>query len=251
LTLRTLLLLASLVMPAATRAPLGAAPGALRAVQTTHGLRFEITVPAQTYPQDALVQVTASMRNVSSHPLKLQKTCDYGYLWVEIVDEQGRVVFPPATPNASSPTCTARQSTTVLRPGQSRQRSAVVLLRAEHLHVVGSLASGRVIGTAVTVQLGPATPRPTVTESASGDVVTISPAGPVHGSLYTAVFTNCYLGIANVLTTIPRNRTDWVSNGSRVVGPDACVSDVYGTVSWQVVAGWIGQSAVIWNSPSD
>lgn len=247
MVIRSALVVAILLILMGSGTTVGAVAG-VHAKQVAHGLRFEIGVARRTYPRDALVQVTASVRNISARSILLRKTCGYGYLWVEVVDRRGQILYPPAIPAAPPPTCSGPTATAVLRPGGTMQRSLVVLLRGARLRVVGSLASGRTSGAAVTLRLVRGTP-PTVTAPTTGPYqATITPAGPVRGPLYVATFTNCYRGISNVLTVLPTDRTEWNRIAGRVVTPAPCASDVYGTVSWQLVAGWIGRPAVIWQS---
>lgn len=223
--------------------------GAIHTQQVVHGLQIELAVSQQTYPRGALAPVTASVRNVSSRPIQLRRTCGYGYLWVESVSESGRAAYPPAIPIAPTPTCSRAAPTITLRSGQVKKRALVIWLRGSHLRVAVSVVTGTIVGAAITLHLTSGTP-PAVTRSHSGPngPVMIVPREQVHGPLYFAIYSHCDLG-ANIVDSVsPRSRTGWMTTTDRVVLPPPCQSNVYGFMSWRLVAGWVGQPAVTWDS---
>jgi len=102
---------------------------------TSHGVELSLLLPRRTYPRNALVSTTVTLRNVSKHVVHLTTSPSINGSQgpqVSVLDARRNVVYPPALqklfrfPNPSP-------GQLRLRPGEAYQTQMYVILRAAHL----------------------------------------------------------------------------------------------------------------------
>jgi hypothetical protein len=155
-----LLLLPPLLL---SRPATAAHSGSLSATTKSLGAALTLTVPNRIYPRNALMRVTVSLRNISSHPIMFGAPCQPA-LQANVEDRSGYVEYPPPLPRSfpphNCPPPPLHPHVPVLRPREARFGKFYVVLRAAHLRaqaVVGQFNS-EIFTPVLTVRLAPAPP---------------------------------------------------------------------------------------------
>lgn len=233
------------VAQASACAPDAACPYAVTAHETVvttqnDAVRLTLTLPARTYPQNALVLATVRLENISGHPVWYTDACPGGVLSIQVTDAQGGLYYPPAQPGGPQPKCKRAQSVP-LAPGDVIQRGIFAVLRAPNIRALAEIGKtpGSYFETApVTLQLTAGTP-PAVQVHASPAVsATITPPAGSQGPLYVNAWARCGTGAGSAASTSgPVSFTPVY--GSTTITPD--VQGPCQALEWHALAGWVGQ----------
>ncbi|MDQ2741306.1 MAG: hypothetical protein M3Z66_03275 [Chloroflexota bacterium] len=225
-------------------AVVGAQPAPLDQVSmVSHGIELKLSLPQASYPQNALVQASVSMRNVSRHTVWLWTNGPMipGGSWpeVDVLDSSGTVVYPPALPTyfplpGPPPTLVAAKR------GFYLHSLVYVVLRGSHLQLTLDISpGGSTTDRSTAVHLAtpplavtltaPDTPRITLHTPPAQISVTFQPVDAVQDPLRFVGYADC--GGTNFQQDI-----DW-SPGGRGLVP-GCQPLRH----WYLVAGWPGHS---------
>lgn len=206
-------------------------------------VRLILTLPAKTYPRNALVPATIKLENHVSHVIWYNDACPLGVLSLEVTTNQGGLVYPPAVPGTPTPHC-PRATATPLPPGHLVQRTVLAVLRGSNIHALANLGRGSHQSyfetPNIAVQLTTGQP-PAVTLNANPLSATLTPATPPSGPLYEAAWTGCYssadrTGQSSYGASFPE--------GFAALSGNQIVPQIKGPCAfqeWHAVAGWIGQ----------
>lgn len=223
-----------------------ATAGLVNATQND-AVRLTLTLPHKSYPQNALVQATVSLQNVSAHPVWFTNSCPLGVLSLRVTDGQGGQYFPPALPNAPKAHCKKTQPAP-LAPGDSITRAIFAVLRAPYIQALAEV--GKTPGTyfetpPLPVQLTPSTP-PVVSLFTSPLEAFLTPPSTHPGPLYVNSWTSCTTPTGTALSLMAPDTFKPIY-GTDAIGPQ--VSGPCTSLEWHAIAGWIGYPAVVIHYP--
>lgn len=199
------------------------------------GLRLVLQLPSRTYAWNSLVRVQVELDNRSQRSVTVYSMCEaVGFLGVQAIGRNGKILFPPAVGGAPSPGCPIliRQ----LGTGSRIVRSIYVILRSDRLRAVAEVSVGAGHGQMLTQYLklhlvNGAPPRVRVV---TGQTVSaeITPSGLVRGSLHYMEWTKC--AAAGSLASFTATRFWAVARGRRL-SAELCDRGS----EWHAVAGWL------------
>lgn len=105
---------------------------------TSHAVRLTLALARDVYPQDALVKVLVTLKNVSSHTVCLEGGGPLlpgsSFPQVEVLSTAGKILFPPALPGWFS-LAGPIPSYVPIAPGKGIKEKPYVLLRGPSLRV--------------------------------------------------------------------------------------------------------------------
>ena len=207
----------------------------------SHGIRLSLLVPRRTYPRNALVSTTITVRNVSKHVVRLDTFPPINGGQgpeVSVIDASGDIVYPPALskvfrlPNPFPGRLT-------LGPGQSYTIHDDVILRANGVYadaLIEGPKAARTISTPVLrMRLGPSkAPRVDLHTNSGNAYAEIRPVKQARGALLYMSAAKCSQPEAI------SQQLDWMpSSGTRLV------SGCRHLVEWHAVAGWRGSPVAV------
>lgn len=109
------------------------------------------------FQRNALAEVGITLKNISGHDLQLATaTCRLPYLFAEVVDPSGKILFPPAAAAEPESSCVPPPASPPIHPGTSVSMGEFLVLRAATVRPVAQVLSGR---TPVVVRGAPITLR--------------------------------------------------------------------------------------------
>lgn len=233
-----LLLAVSLALP---RPALSAS--AISSYVRQHGVVVTLTIPRRSYPQDALVRVRLTVRNVSTRPRSLRVGLQAPN--VTVLDSRGNEAFTSQAPLGADTLIVPKGGprATVLRPGHTFSTNEMIVLRGSRITYSAMLGRiGKsvhvVAGTPIRVSLTPEAPPPVVVYATPSLLhATITPSWSSSSRLYVLNQTACATSSVVTLTGGP-----WIQvEGSTLTTDAGCA----GTVTWRALAGWIGHPAAV------
>jgi hypothetical protein len=220
---------------------------------TSQGVKLKLSVPRQSYPQNALIRTTVTVRNVTAHDVIVPGLCTIENPQVQVLTDAGDQVYPPVSPQIfpillCPPTLPGQpipgvRIYAILRA--DRVRAQVVL---PHRNGDGTFSYTAVVVTpSITVPIAGTTTPPTFTfkiqpagpQSPTQPYVLVHPMGPVHGPLlyqYSGKCANPIPGPPPTGVALPTSLTWMVAKGNRIDAP--CTFDL---AEWHLAAAWVGQ----------
>lgn len=116
----------------------------------SRGLELALSLPRRSYPHNALVRVRVSVRNISSHMIRVGASpapeCEWSGPGVEVLSTAGAPLYPPAAPWIM-PSCGPPRLPRDLLPGRSLHHATLAVLRSNTIRAVVTLGSGKEIAT--------------------------------------------------------------------------------------------------------
>jgi hypothetical protein len=138
-----LLLISSLLVSPAAQAQ---TRGPLTVVGVSHGVSISLVIPRRSYPRDALVQFTVTIRNVSRRTLFLQDwPPDWGGSFsphILMRTRRGKLVYEEQLSTFLAPTPGTLAPNYVLRPRQALTRRVRFVLQAGQVQAIARVADG-------------------------------------------------------------------------------------------------------------
>jgi len=210
----------------------------------THGIKLSLILPKRVYVQDMLTKVTVRVQNVSRHPVRMYRyACPNGGLFVEVRDDAGRYLYPPAVAGPPVIHCPKPLVTLTLQPRQVLKRQVFVILRGSHLNavVMRPLNGTKFPGQPLIVPLNPGQ-IPQVALHTSPDLYatirgsTPQQQGPLLYQEAQFCWADANKSAGSGTATLNWGKTYPNRDGSYHFAPDC---DVH--VEWHVVAGWMNQ----------
>jgi len=111
-----------------------------------HGVRISLTLARHSYPRDALITATITLRNVSRDDRYLP---DWPPNWggphsphIRMRTTAGRLIYQEQLSDFLTPTPGSTADTSILRPGASLTRHVRFVLQAEQVQAVALVADG-------------------------------------------------------------------------------------------------------------
>lgn len=105
-------------------------------------MKLALTLPASSYPEDALARVTIRLENVSRKVVQIGSTsaaiCAQWGPGVQVGSNAGQILYPPATAWLL-PSCGSVILPQPLLPGQSIQRRLFAILRGNRIRAVATI----------------------------------------------------------------------------------------------------------------
>ncbi len=96
-----------------------------------------------SFQRNALAEVEITLKNVSGHGLWLAtETCRLPYLFAEVIDPSGTIVFPPAAADEPQSPCVPPPASPPIYPGKSVSLGGFLVLRAATVQPVAQVLSG-------------------------------------------------------------------------------------------------------------
>lgn len=231
------------------RQEIASASSGITVSTTSHGIRLSLVVPKRSYPRNALVRFSVSVKNVSPHRIqvRLGAQCSYTNPDIEVLDVQGHL-FPhipsshgepsPQPPTAYNPFpgCERSLGARWLEPGQSAHQRDFAVLGYGHVRAVmmlgADLAPHAMTPEAQVLLTTGKAPIATFQHSNVGPYVTIQRPLGAGGRLYFVETATCFSASSPVsLSSSPL----WlpVIQGNRVY------SGCYGKQEWHGYAGYL------------
>ena len=211
-----------------------------------HGLRLSLSVRKAGYPRNGLIRVRVSVRDVSGHDVALGSPdgC-MDSPGVQVVDEAGKVVYPPALPPIRG-TCGAVRNPLILGQGQVVTREVLVVLRGNRLQAVAVIKRSAgpdgtfVKGQPIRLPLAPAT-APRVSLGVRGGAVfaRLLPSSRVNGPLLYVDEAECKQQASRRTSEVVSGHHDWTV-GSNLLTPGCSPARI-----WHVVAGWLNHPVAV------
>jgi hypothetical protein len=126
----------------------------------SHSIELSLTVPRRIYPANALIRVTAQLRNVSGESVGLLGTagpvCPRYGPGIQVINQAGNVVYPGVS--STFTTCGGLLLPRPLQPGQMISRKLLIILRAAAIQAVVSLGTPQspitIVTPAIRLRLG-------------------------------------------------------------------------------------------------
>jgi len=204
----------------------------------THGVKLSVSVPRRTYPENALVNVTVRLQNLTPHNVFMSGNNGFS---VAVLDSGHHLVY-----SADSPFMDAsffaqmgmRRPPVTLRPHRTTARSIFVIMRGPFLQAqVILVARGKSKHQVMGTDLLPLTlthePAPTVVVSGSPLIhAAITPPPGVFTLPYVVEQTQC---ISNGISSTRRGWDAAPGNDLVPVFPLDCISGR----KWMAYAGWV------------
>jgi hypothetical protein len=233
--------------PIGVRAASKNAPVPAAATIENHGLKITLSAPRGTYPRNALVATSITVKNVSSKSIPILRWACLPSIRTLVLGKKGHPYPPPV--NLHPPSCGPSRPSKPLVPGGVLRTTSLVVLRSGSLRAdlriaggqSGSLAvSGNVLrltlvpGAAEHVRLTSGTPG----HPNAGFTASIRPVQKRAGRLYVASWQSCRQanGTGQDTGTFPGQ---WLA-ASRSILRTSILRPSCGHQMWQFAAGWIG-----------
>jgi len=107
-------------------------------------VRLSVLITGRTsFQRNALAEVGITLKNVSGHDLQLATaTCRLPYLFAEVVDPSGKILFPPAAATEPESPCVPPPASPPIHPGSSVSMGGFLVLRAGTVRPVAQVLSG-------------------------------------------------------------------------------------------------------------
>lgn len=214
----------------------------------THGLRITLRVGRRSYPRDALVSVTLTIRNTTHHAISIISGLNAPK--VVVLDASGQEVYDPINPLGALTLITPLgpgPESFQLHGGRSWTSDTYVVLHGNRLAAHVILGNVRRPGPEVDIM----SPRlklrltseapPQVVLSASPLQARLIPRAPESGPLLSFRQEQC----GDLATG-----DGWTTTDSRVVVPG--VPDTCTTYTWHAIAGWLDHpvATIVYSAPS-
>jgi len=204
------------------------------------GLQVSLDLPANAYPNNALVRAMVAVRNVSHHMVSLYHWACRDNPRLEVTDFAGAQLFPPALPSLANAPCGPLLRPHQLLPGQVSRRYEYIILRDIHVRAVVDILTPslkRVHGPVITVALH-AAPSPTIVthETSIVSVDIVPPAGAAGKYLYQQAW-GCTGSDGTQMVQYSPTQI-WTKHKGRHLTrtwPDSCSAQRW----WRLVAGWL------------
>ncbi len=208
----------------------------------SHGIELTLMVPHAAYPRDALVRVSIVLRNVSHHKIWLEgggpESPGKSFPQVEVLDDAGVIVYPPALPRYFPPRGPGPFPVPVSRGHQIVEHPYVALRGSYLVATVPVLKNGRFLGSATEVT----TPRAHVGLTAS-DAPQGHPAAPPGGPVTAMIERPSWAhGKLVYEDAALYGGTDFVQHIDWTRGGDVVTAGCSPLQEWDVVAGWPNHS---------
>ncbi len=204
-------------------------------------VRLSLSVPASTYPRNALVRVTVRLRNISAHPIHLNPPdCGTRSISVDVLNAAGRILYPPILAGTPLPNCgvTTGPGRSVA-PGQTLTITELVVLRGWRVQARADITeAGTILGAPERVTLTRADP-PVVAVHTQPDLhADLTRPARARGPLWYFAWGRCRSGESGQSMT---GMLDWRSAaGTRL--PAAVPQGCTGSPEWHALAGWVGHT---------
>ena len=206
-----------------------------RASMVTHGLRMTLEVSRRTYPRNAVIVATLSIRNISRHAVSIKSGLNAPR--VAVLAASGQEVYDPGTPLGDltlAPQTGPGPESFRLLPQKSWIVHDYVVLRGNTLEAREILGDVRNSGQEVSIDRPrlalrlTSEPAPQVVLSTPPLTARLIPPSPQSTSLVSVSQTQC----DNVITG-----GGWVAVNRGIIVPDvgaACRPGI-----WHAIAGWL------------
>lgn len=200
----------------------------------THGLRITLQIGRRSYPANALVRVTLSVRNVSHHAISIMSGLNAPQ--VVVLDDSGQEVCDPINPLGDQTLITplGPRRSSQLPPGRSWKSYGYIVLRGDIVAariILGGVKHAKpevqIMRPQLKLQLTSEAP-PHVIVSASPLQARLIPPSPEAPPLLSFSQEQC-----DGLST----GDGWATSGGDVVVP--AVPDTCTTYTWHAIAGWL------------
>jgi hypothetical protein len=214
---------------------------------TSHGLKITLSVPRATYPENALVATTITVKNISAQAVDIVGAGCLPIAWTEVLDKHGNSYPTPIT--FHPPSCGPHRRPMVLKPGAVVSTTSIVVLRSGSLRTDLRITSGEsgqvdVPGDVLALTLVQAAAEHVALTSGTpghpdaGFTASVWPVPKAAGSLYITSWQSCRQANGNGEDTGSFPYQWQTATGSilhtTILHP-SCV-----TQTWQFAAGWLG-----------
>ncbi len=213
----------------------------------SHGVKLTLVVPRRVYPENALVRVTVTLRNMSRQDVQILgqgMNCCFPYTLGAVVrDTSDQIVYPG---DRTEQTLGPPLSPLTVAPRHSMSQRVFLVLRAGRVQGVGQVQEGSELFTVqtpvVTVRLVTERAPRVILHAPVADqlMATIRPPTHMKGYLY---YLGSYLcGKTYLPAGLPYSEPFDLSLHSKLTAD--CSYSAMPVTSWYVLAGWLNHPVV-------
>ncbi|MDQ2742345.1 MAG: hypothetical protein M3Z66_08615 [Chloroflexota bacterium] len=246
--IRRLMVFAAMLLASVATTSAAANPVHKTVISTvSHGVKLTLRVPRRVYPQNALVRVVVTMRNLSQQDVQILgqgRYCCFPYTLGAVVrDRSDQIVYPG---DRSEPTAGPPLFPVTVAPRHSMSQRVFLVLRAGRVQGVVQVQEG---SDSFTVQTPMVAVR-LVTERAPrvilhapvADQLTATIRPPTHMKGYLYYLGSYLCGKAYLPAGLPYSEPFDLSLHSKLTAD--CSYSAMPVTSWYVLAGWLNHPVV-------
>jgi hypothetical protein len=211
---------------------------------TVRGLALTARLAMATFPRNALARVDVSLQNVSTHSIRIESTCPFGYVGVSVQRSDGATLYPPAFPEGEGPALPCKYTRPLtLSPGRLIRKHMWVVLRASYVRTVAYVYPATLIQSAVVRVLLTAAQPPDVKLLTSPEVsAVIAPGRFEVGPLHYMETGFCSGSPSSGQLRIGFATTRWTTHLGLGTSPRRLSPNCSPPLEWHLIAGWQNQT---------